>query len=157
MLQYVMAFEFMRRATEKGYDKFTEMAKQVTDIIQKADTLRDDLNVIFMTHSENKGSDLTPMYKIKTIGKLLDEKITIEGLFDIVLFTHVIEKDAENGEYDYTFLTNTNGACIAKSPKGMFESLNIPNDLQLVLDKIYEYEYGELPPKTDDKKEEEDK
>ncbi|MFR7348867.1 AAA family ATPase [Peptoniphilus sp.] len=129
--QYILANEFMQRATERGFDKFTEMAQKYYNIIMAASNLRDDLTVIFMSHLERKddGSE-----KVKTIGKLLDEKITVEGLFTIVLTTRV-----EQGEY--FFETQNNGRNTTKSPKGMFKENKIPNDLSIVTQAISSY-YG---------------
>ncbi len=125
--QYLMATEFMARAYEKGYDKFTEMAKNTYEVIMHAKKLRDDLNIYFLTHSESDGDSRV----MKTLGKLLREKITLEGLFTVVLFTSV-----DNGEYQ--FQTQTDGMTTAKSPIGMLESIE-PNDLVVIDKKIREY------------------
>lgn len=121
----------MKRAMERGFDKFTEMAQHYYDIIKYAQSLREDLNIIFLSHSERKDDGST---KVKTIGKLLDEKVTIEGLFTVVLNTKI-----EDG--NYYFETQNNGFNTRKSPKGMFKEYKIPNDLKLVVDKVNEY-YG---------------
>ncbi|MDU5922958.1 MAG: AAA family ATPase [Finegoldia magna] len=129
--QYVISNEFMTRAKEKGFDKFTEMAQHYYMIIDIASRLREDLNVIFLSHNEQKEDGTS---KVKTIGKLLDEKITIEGLFTIVLNT-VIQDNK------YYFQTQNNGFNTTKSPLGMFDEQLIENDLKLVTEKINEY-YG---------------
>lgn len=129
--QYVLSDEYMRKATEKGFDKFTIMAQNYYSILKIAQNMREDLNIIFLSHSETKDDGTT---KVKTIGKLLDDKITIEGLFTIVLNTKV-----EDGSY--YFETQNNGFNTSKSPKGMFEEFKIPNDLKYVVDKVNEY-YG---------------
>ena len=129
--QYVLSDEYMRKATEKGFDKFTIMAQNYYNILKLAQNMREDLNIIFLSHSESKDDGTT---KVKTIGKLLDDKITIEGLFTIVLNTKV-----EDG--NYYFETQNNGFNTSKSPKGMFEEFRIPNDLKYVVDKVNEY-YG---------------
>ncbi|MDU7925287.1 MAG: AAA family ATPase [Finegoldia magna] len=129
--QYVISNEFMTRAKEKGFDKFTEMAQHYYMIIDVASRLREDLNVIFLSHNEQKEDGTS---KVKTIGKLLDEKITIEGLFTIVLNT-VIQDNK------YYFQTQNNGFNTTKSPLGMFDEQLIENDLKLVTEKINEY-YG---------------
>lgn len=103
--------------------------------------MRDDLFVIVMTHSENTGDNLNPYWKIKTIGKMLDSVITLEGLFTYVLFTKVIKDDSDSVQYK--FLTNSDGTCTAKSPMGLFEDLLIDNDLDYVVKKIKEYNEGE--------------
>lgn len=99
-------------------------------------TLRDDLFVCVLTHSENTGDNITPYFKIKTIGKLLDSTITLEGLFTYVLFTKIIKN--EHDEVEYKFLTNSDGTCTAKSPMGLFPKY-IDNDLNLVVNSIKEY------------------
>ncbi|WP_019132675.1 AAA family ATPase [Peptoniphilus obesi] len=129
--QYILSDEYMKRAMERGFDKFTEMAQHYYDIIKYAQSLREDLNIIFLSHSERKDDGST---KVKTIGKLLDEKVTIEGLFTVVLNTKI-----EDG--NYYFETQNNGFNTSKSPKGMFEEYKIHNDLKLVVDKVNEY-YG---------------
>lgn len=140
--QYLMSGEYMDRAKERGYDKFTEMALHVWDLLKQARSLRDDLNIICLTHDEevaDSGGDVT-VRKMKTIGKMLDQKVTLEGLFTVVLFTEVHSSEAGN---KYYFRTQTDGVTRAKSPKGMFDEVLIPNDLQYVIERIYEYEHGE--------------
>jgi adenylate kinase family enzyme len=132
--QYVMANEFMSRALERGYDKFTEIALHVWDIIKKTYVCRKDLTIIFLSHSEISESD--GKARAKTIGKLLNDKITVEGMFTIVL-----QSGLKDGEY--VFKTQGDECTIAKSPLGMFESKYIPNDLQLVVDSINKYNEGE--------------
>ena len=135
--QYFMAFEAMDRAKEKGYEKFTEMAQHAYSVMKNAMNLRDDLYIIVSTHSENMGDKINPYYKIKTLGKMLDSVITLEGLFTYVFFT-VIDKDEENKPC-YKFKTNSDGTCTAKSPMGLFDTLLIDNDLDMVIKRIKEY------------------
>lgn len=66
--QYVMGFEAMDRAKEKGYEKFTEMAQHAYQVLKSGMNMRDDLFFIVSTHSENTGDRLNPYYKIKTLG-----------------------------------------------------------------------------------------
>lgn len=133
--QYLMANEFMRRATERGYDKFTEIAQNFWNLVNKVKELPDNQIVYFLAHIER---DQNGNEKIKTIGKLLDEKITVEGMFTIVLKTNV-----NDGEY--TFLTQNSGHDTVKSPIGMFKSFAIENDLKYVDEKIRNYyEIGEF-------------
>ena len=128
--QYVMANEFMRRAKEKSYEKFTEIGQNFYTLIDKANDMREDINIIFLHHVQTTDAGIT---KAKTVGKILDNTIGIEGRFSIVLGTEI-----EDGKY--YFRTQNNGSDTCKSPKGMFEDLRIPNDLQLVINKIKEYE-----------------
>lgn len=127
--QYIMANEFMRRAREKGYEKFSEIGQNVWKILYETRNLRCDLTVIFLSHTET--NDLGEI-KIKTIGKMLDDKVCIEGMFSIVL--HAIKVDK-----NHYFETQSNGSTTAKSPEGMFTDILIPNDLQYVLDCITRY------------------
>jgi len=132
--QYTMANEFMRRATEKGYDKFTQIGQNAWNIISQAGALRDDLKVFFLTHSD---TDEMGKSKIKTIGKMLDDKICLAGLFTIVLYSTMIDDR-------YVFLTQSTSNAIAKSPLGMFEEKIIENDLSYVINKINEYEIDDI-------------
>jgi hypothetical protein len=135
--QYIMANEFMRRALEKGYEKFSEMGRHVWDVINTARNLRADIKVVFMWHDEVITENFSPRRKIKTIGKMLDDKITIEGMFAIVLYTQV-QQNQSTKTRDYRFLTQTDGVVTAKSPRGMFDLL-IPNDLKFVIEQIDKY------------------
>lgn len=135
--QYLQAFEAMQRVDEKGYGKFTDMAKHAYEALKSAMDLREDLYVCVLTHSENTGDNINPYYKIKTQGKMLDSVITLEGLFTYVLFTRVVMD--ENNKASYKFVTNSDGTCTAKTPMGLFEDLLIDNDLATVIEKIKEY------------------
>ncbi|MBI0276887.1 AAA family ATPase [Hafnia alvei] len=130
--QYLMANEFMRRSDEKSFDKFTEIGSHAWNIIDKAiNETPDDLRIYFLSHTEETQMGRV---KMKTIGKMLDEKITVEGMFTIVLKTSV--KDGQ-----YLFTTQNSGSDPVKSPMGMFDSPEIENDLQAVDAAICEY-YG---------------
>ena len=140
--QYIMANEFMRRANEKGYDKFTQMAKNVWDIFQKVIDTDDDVRVYVLTHTQT--DEYGQNAKMKTIGKMLDEKITLEGMVTIVLRSH-----RQEGQY---FLTTQNdGSDTVKSPMGMFADESIDNDLAVIDATICEY-YG-ITETTDGKEE----
>lgn len=129
--QYVMANEFMRRSHEKGYDKFTEIGRHAWDIVNAATALPPGKNVFILSHTQ-QSEDGTNKTKIKTIGKMLDEKITVEGMFSIVMRTTV--RDGE-----YFFSTRNNGSDTVKTPMGMFEDELIANDLKLVDEAIVKY------------------
>jgi len=135
--QYLMAFEAMDRASEKGFDKFTQMAQHFYSVLKEGMAMRDDLKVFILAHSENMGDALNPSYKIKTLGKMIDNMITVEGLFTYVLFTD--RRTNDDGITEYKFITNSDGTTTAKTPMGCFDSLLIDNDLQYVFDKIDEY------------------
>lgn len=137
--QYMSAFEFFDRADEKGYDKFTDIGKWLARVAKKPITLRDDLTIFFFTHSEeNQDKKGVKKTKAKTIGRMVDEKLTLEGLFSIVLYAKV--KRNENGNLKYIFETVNDGSNTCKSPMEMFKTEEIPNDLQLVKTAISEYE-----------------
>lgn len=128
-LQYLLATEFMERAHEKGYDKFTEMARHYYDVLTCAMTLAPEKRIYLLSHTDTSESG---QVKAKTIGKLLDEKITVEGLVTIVLRTHVI-----NGQY--VFSTRNSGQDTVKTPLGLFDDEHIPNDLMEVDKAIAAY------------------
>lgn len=130
-MQYVLANEFMRRSEERGYDKFTDIARHAWDILNAASGLPEETRVYVLMHSQ---SDDFGKIKAKTIGKLLDEKITLEGLFSIVLKTVV--RDGQ-----FFFSTQNNGHDTVKSPIGLFDSDLIENDLAAVDAAISNY-YG---------------
>jgi len=136
--QYMSSFEYFDRANEKGYDKFTQIAANLAMVAKLPKDLRDDLTVFFLTHSEDS-TDINGNRKVKakTIGKMIDNTLTLEGLFSIVLFGKVNKND--DGELEYGFETQNNGENTCKSPMGMFEDKFIPNDLQLVKDCIEEH------------------
>lgn len=136
--QYMSAFEFFDRAAEKGYDKFTQIGAALANVAKTPKDLRDDLIVFILTHAE-EATDLEgrKRVKAKTIGKMVDEKLTLEGLFSIVLFGKV--KKDKDGNIRYVFETKNNGENTCKSPKGMFEELEVPNDLEVVRKAIIKY------------------
>ena len=138
MWQYSMSNEFMRRSKEKGFDKFTEIGKNAWTILNEGKLLREDIKVFILTHSDTTPGEFGshPIIKIKTIGKLLDDKINPMGLFTVLLFTDVLKK--ENGLMEYRLVTNNDGAYPAKSPMEMFD-MYIPNDLDLVAKTIDKY------------------
>lgn len=137
--QYTMSTTFMEKALEKGYDKFSIIGQDMWHILNTGKSLRDDLKVFMLFHDEVINESYDPQRKIKTIGKMLDQNVTLEGLFTIVLFTRVT-KD-ENKENLFQFVTQKENNNTAKSPRGMFEKY-IPNDLAYVVKKIDEYYNG---------------
>lgn len=125
--QYLLAFEMFDRAKETGYGKFTDIAVRFRNMLKYvAEGTSDDTIVYLMHHTEK---DDTGKLKAKTVGKMLDNQLTVEGLFSIVLLT-----DMADGTYRFI----TNGLPPAKSPIGMFEQ-SIDNDLAAVDKTIREY------------------
>lgn len=139
--QYVLSYEFVDRATEVGYTKFSELAQHAMEILRYSEKMREDCKMIFLTHSENVGDNVNPKFVIKTVGKLLSEKVTLEGLFTYIFFTKVSEGDS--GRMEYKLITNNDGTCVAKTSFGMFEDLEIDNDLNEIIHVIDAYNAGE--------------
>lgn len=134
--QYIMATEFMDKAMVKGYDKWSIMARNFWEILILSTKLRPDMKVFLLTHEEATDYER----KMKTLGKLLDDKITPEGLSTIVLYGEVGgSKDVRT----YFFTTQSDGHTNAKSPAGMFPK-EIPNSLRLIAERIDEY-YDGIP------------
>ena len=136
-MQYILSYEFVDRATEVGYSKFSELAQHLMEILRYTEQMREDCVMAFLTHCENVGTEIDPKYVIKSIGKLLSEKVTLEGLFTYIFFTKVSE--GADGKMDYKLVTNNDGKCLAKTPMGMFEEPEIDNDLNKILEVIKEY------------------
>ncbi|NTU69815.1 AAA family ATPase, partial [bacterium] len=127
--QAIMTNAFMCSINDRGYEKFTKIGKDIWDIVNAANKCRHDLKVVLLAHSE---TDINGKIKCKTIGKLVDEKISIEGMCTVVLHSKII-----NGKYN--FLTQNDGTSIAKSPIGMFKTIEIGNDLSEVINAFDAY------------------
>ena len=128
--QYLLAFEFFDRAKETGYQKFTDIALNFRNLIQFVITQTPpDVIVYFLHHLERSDDGHT---KAKTIGKMLDEKLTVEGLFSIVLM-------AQTDGKDHWFLTQNDGYNTVKAPMEMFADAKIDNDLKMVDQTIRDY------------------
>ena len=138
---YLLSFEMFKRANETGYSKFTDMAKNFFDMLDFINTkLPNDIIVYITMHTE----DDSEMHKTKakTIGKMIDQNLNLEGLFTIVL-------RAMKTEDGYKFITRDDRVSTAKSPMGMFESDKIDNDLKEV-DRVIR-EYYDMKPLVDNK------
>lgn len=127
--QYLLANEFMRRAAEKGFDRFTDIAQHAWLVIKEITATRPDLYCFVLSHSE---SDQNGLMKCKTIGKMLDDKITLEGMFTVCL--HALMIDGE-----FKFLTQYDGSHVCKSPCEMFPDKYIDNDLKEIKEKMELY------------------
>lgn len=137
--QYILSVPYMNRIKESGWDKWNDFGANYYEIMEICKELPDDVIVAYMTHTETLENGVTT---IKLIGKLLREKITIEGLFTVVLRTGI-------NESKYYFYTQNSGKDTVKSPIGMFPTYAIDNDLNYVADKMRNfYEVGEY--KSDD-------
>ena len=133
--QYLMVNEFFDRLLEPGFQKYAEIGAHFRDLIHLVnDEMPEDVNVYFLHHIDDSS---TGLIRAKTIGRVLDDKLTLEGCFDIVLRAAVLDGR-------HVSLTQSDGTDTTKSPEGMFSELVIPNDLAVVDAAIRDY-YG-LPP-----------
>ena len=138
---YLLSFEMFKRANETGYSKFTDMAKNFFDMLDFINTkLPNDIIVYITMHTEDDSE--MHRVKVKTIGKMLDQNLKIEGLFSIVL-------RAVQTEDGYKFVTRDDMVSTAKSPIGMWEEDMIDNDLKAVDTTIREY--YDMKPLVDNK------
>lgn len=142
--QYLMAFEMFERAKETGYGKFTDIAldfKNLLDFIQN-DT-NDDITVYLLHHVET--NELGKI-KAKTSGKMIDNQLTLEGLFSIVLMTRAYDGN-------FKFLTQSDGSNPVKTPLEMFAVKEIDNDLKMVdetIKKYYKDTFNKVEDETDE-------
>lgn len=128
----IMVADEMRRSKEKGYDKWADLAACMWDIVDMAYTLREDLTVVFLAHTQTERDDNGYLFtRIKTSGKKLD-KICLESKFTTVLI-------AKNLNGEYIFETHANNST-AKSPMGLFETDTIPNDITTVIQALEAFE-----------------
>jgi dephospho-CoA kinase len=131
--QYILSHEFMRRAKERSFDKYNDMASNGWQSIMALKELRPDLLTVVMAHSE---LDQTGFARLKTVGKLLSEKMDFEGEFEMCLHARV-----DDGEY--VFQTQQDGEYMARTPMEMFDDVLIPNDLSNVLRAVKTYFFEE--------------
>lgn len=129
--QYLMVNTLFDRAKETGYQKYTDLALDFRNLIHNVNyLLPDDVIVYFLHHTETDPN--TGKVKAKTVGKMIDQYLTLEGCFDIVLLATV---DSDG----HWFITQSDGYTTAKSPEGMFPGIKIPNDLGNVDQCVREY------------------
>ena len=125
---FILLNEFMNRISEKSFDKFSEIGKHIYNLIDTIKKLPQDVCVVLIWHTEESNyGDL----KLKSAGKLVEEKIDIPAQFTISLLANI-----ENGEY--VFKTNRTNNSFAKSPMEMFDDI-IPNDMNFVINTIRKY------------------
>lgn len=135
---YLMAFQNFKLAKQTGFGKFTDMAVNFEQLLEAANATNENTITYFMMHPDY---DDAGRMKAKTIGKMLDNQLTIEGMFPIVLL-------ADCDDSGYHFVTKSDGTTPVKAPMGMFEDDKIPNDLALV--DAYIRDYWQMRPLTDD-------
>lgn len=138
---YLITNEFMNKSSIKGYDKYNEMANGFFNLINEIKNIEGGKTVYLIMHED---TDEDGNIKPKTIGKLLDDKVNIQGMFTVC-----IRSLFENGKY--IFKLKTNGQDCVKTPFGMFEEESMDNDLK-EFDKVVR-EYYELD-KAENKKNE---
>ena len=128
--QFLMVFDEFNRAKETGYGKFTDFALNFYNLVQTVinDTSADTI-VYFLHHTE---LDDFGHLKAKTVGKMIDSRLTLEGMFSIVLLCGTDGKE-------HWFETQSDGENTAKTPLDMFAEKRIGNDLKMVDDTIREY------------------
>lgn len=127
--QYLMVNEFFRKANDSGYQKYTSIGKNFSDLLEYiAYQVPDDVVVYFLHHTQITSDGRV---KAKTVGQMLDNYLTLEGCVDVVLLAQT------DGQTHY-FMTQSDGSNTAKSPEGLFD-LKIPNDLDFVNKRIREY------------------
>lgn len=128
--QYLLTFELFAKAKESGYQKFTDMALNFYNLLQFIiKRTPPDCIVYFLHHVQEDDSGKV---RAKTVGRMIDEKLTLEGLFSVVLMA-----ECENGRY--FFRTRNGGSDTVKSPMDMFSEERIDNDLKMVDETIREY------------------
>ena len=138
-INHAMVADYMRHAKTKGFEKFVDLALKVYNLCKRIPKMRADMVVIITGHDEViYDSNGNKLQKLRTIGKMLDEKVgSIESLFTTVLFSDLRKQD--DGKIIYGFSTQTDGSNTCKSPIGMFEDNWIPNDYMYVVTKVKEY------------------
>lgn len=136
--QYLIVNEFMKKHSTQGkgnevFSLYNLIADNFWNLLWDSKMKREDLFVAFLHHCE-----MTEFgnIKAKTIGKMLDEKIDIPGMFTIVLYAK------REGNKNY-FFTQNDGTNPAKTPDGMFQEEKIPNDLNTVINSINSYYKGD--------------
>lgn len=141
-INYCLSNDIMSNALVKGFDKFSTQAKNYYDLISTAQSLRDDLTVVMISHIINDGTDTEPSYKLYSSGKMLDKTVNIDGLFSYILYAERSINE-ETGEVEYKFRTKTNGNDTCRSVEGCFADKFIEPNIKLVIDTINKFENGE--------------
>ena len=140
---YLLSKETFDTALDKGYNKFSVLAKNYYDLLQTCQALRDDLTVIFITHIENYGTDTDPEYRMWTTGKMLTSQINLDGLFSYIIYAERYKDDVTDEDVKYRFRTRTNGNDTCRSVEGCFKDKYIEPNMKLVIDTINKFENGD--------------
>ncbi len=139
---YLLSSETFQNALTKGYEKFSVMAKNYYDLIQFCQNLRDNLTVVFISHLENYGTEIDPLYRMWTTGKMLTTQINLDGLFSYIIYSERFIDDV-SGDVNYRFKTRTDGNDTCRSVAGCFEDKYIEPNMKFVIDSINKFENGE--------------
>lgn len=140
---YVSAYRLFDKAKETGFTKFVDSALEIKQIATLPESFRDDLLVIFMMHPDiSVDVEGNKIIKPKTGGRMIENQLTFEGLFEKVLYgKSKLSPDGRSIEYIFETRKTNDIASPAKTPIGLFEEAHIANDLQLVIDAIKEFDY----------------
>ncbi len=138
-INYLLSNETFENALDKGYTKFSVMAKNYYDLLADCQLLRDDLTVVVITHTENYGTDMDPQYRMWTTGKMLTQQINLDGMFSYIIYSDRYIDDADD-EVHYRFKTRTDGNDTCRSVAGCFTEKYIEPDMKAVIDRINEFE-----------------
>lgn len=138
-INYLLSNETFENALDKGYTKFSIMAKNYYDLLADCQLLRDDLTVVVITHTENYGTDMDPQYRMWTTGKMLTQQINLDGMFSYIIYSDRYIDDTDD-EVHYRFKTRTDGNDTCRSVAGCFTEKYIEPDMKAVIDRINEFE-----------------
>lgn len=138
-INYLLSNETFENALDKGYTKFSVMAKNYYDLLADCQLLRDDLTVVVITHTENYGTDTDPQYRMWTTGKMLTQQINLDGMFSYIIYSDRYIDDTDD-EVHYRFKTRTDGNDTCRSVAGCFSEKYIEPDMKAVIDRINEFE-----------------
>lgn len=134
--QYLMAMDFFYRKDEAGFDKFGKIGFSVVDLVADLHKMRTSLDIFLLTHTSETGEGKEKKMTLKTIGRMLEEKFTFEGIFMPVLVAEKKWSPSKKRNEYFFYTTPHSQESIAKSPLGMFEEARIPNDLSIVKDAL---------------------
>lgn len=138
-INYLLSNETFENALDKGYTKFSVMAKNYYDLLADCQLLRDNLTVVVITHTENYGTDMDPQYRMWTTGKMLTQQINLDGMFSYIIYSDRYIDDTDD-EVHYRFKTRTDGNDTCRSVAGCFTEKYIEPDMKAVIDRINEFE-----------------
>ena len=141
-INYLLSAQTFADADKKGYEKFTNLAKNYYDLIDSCQNLRDDLTVVLISHIENAGTEIDPDLRLWTTGKMLTNAVNLDGLFSYIIYAERLPAEDGSDDCIYKFRTRTNGNDTCRSVAGCFEEKYIEPNLKEVIDRISEFENG---------------